>query len=141
MQESEAVSQYIFRQENFQNELFYVRKIISKNLSDIEESIKWGIPFYNYKEKPLLYLHPKEQLIIGFMDGMHLEDEDNLFAMKSFSLKRIRHVYFPIVNEENIEKLTDEELELLNETSEEFEERFCKMLKKAADFIENKRMK
>lgn len=138
MQPSEIVSQYIFRQEQFQNELLYLRKIIFENLSDVEESIKWSIPFYKYKGKSLLYFNPKEKLIIGFMDGIHLKDEDNLFAPNSFSLKRIRHVYFPTISEKNIDQLTEEEIEVLNQKSEEFEQQFCRMLEKATDFIDKK---
>jgi len=87
----------------------------------------------------LIYLNPtKENLIIGFMDGINLEDDEGLFAPKSFSLKRIRQVYFPKTEYENIKSLTDEEIEIQNQQNEEFEKSFCKMFQKAAIFIEKK---
>ncbi len=140
MQQSEAVSEYIFRQGNYQNELFYLRKLIFRELPTIKESIKWKIPFYEYQNKPLIYLNlTKENLVIGFMDGSSLEDDESLFAPKSFSLKRIRHVYFPKIEYENIEDLTDQEIEIQNQQYEEFEKSFCKMVQKAALFIEKKK--
>ena len=144
MQKSEAVSEYIFRQENYQNDFFYLRKLIFKQLPTVKESLKWKIPFYEYQKRPLLYLNPtKNNLVIGFMDGIHLEDEEHLFAAKSFSLKRIRHVYFPkTIDEEGIEDLSEEEIEFQNEEFEFFEHSFCRMLQKAAvcidKFIEKK---
>lgn len=142
MQKIEPVSEFIFRQEKYQNELFYLRKLIFNQFPSAEEAIKWKIPFYNYQKRPLVYLSPtKEHLIIGFMDGIHLEDEDNLFAQKSLSLKRIRHVYFPEpLNQEQIEHLTDEEIEIQNQKNEEFEKCLVKMLRKAAHFIETKKV-
>ncbi|WP_375562221.1 DUF1801 domain-containing protein [Bernardetia sp. OM2101] len=140
MQQSEYVSNYIFNQENYQNELFYLRKLIFEQLPTITESIKWKMPFYDHQKKPLLYLRPtKENLIIGFMDGINLDDKEGLFAQKSLSLKRIRHVYFPaILNEDDLENLSEEEIELQNEEFELFEKSFCKMIQKAAHFIDKK---
>jgi hypothetical protein len=140
MQTSEAVSEYIFRQGNYQNKLFYLRKLIFREFPTVRESIKWKIPFYEYQNKPLLYLNPtKENLVIGFMDGRNLEDDESLFAPKSFSLKRIRHVYFPKTEYKNIEDLTEEEIETQDQQNEEFEKGFCKILQKAVIFIEKKK--
>lgn len=140
MQQSEHVSNYIFKQKYYQNELFYLRKLIFEQLPTITESIKWKIPFYHYQKKPLLYLNPKkDNLIIGFMDGIHLADEDTIFAQQSLSLKRIRHIYFPpTINEENLEKASEEEIEFQDKEFELFEQNFCKMIQKAAVFIDNK---
>jgi len=138
MQKSEAVSQYIFKQENYQNELFYLRKILFQQLPNVKESIKWKIPFYEYQKKPLLFLNPKkENLIIGFIDGINLIDEENLFARNSLSLKRIRHIYFPpTLDEDDLGNLSDEEIEFQNEEFQLFEQNFYEMLQKAAIFIE-----
>jgi uncharacterized protein YdeI (YjbR/CyaY-like superfamily) len=143
MQKSEAVSEYIFKQKKYQNELFYLRKLIFEKLPNVKESIKWKMPFYDYQNRPLIYLSAaKENLIIGFMDGANLVDEENLFAQKSLSLKRIRHLYFPqIIEQENIENLTEEEIEIQNEEFKLFEQNFYKMLQKATVFIENKNRK
>ncbi|WP_338763541.1 DUF1801 domain-containing protein [Bernardetia sp. ABR2-2B] len=140
MQQSEYVSQYIFNQEYYQNELFYLRKLIFEKLPTVKESIKWKIPFYDYQNRPLLFLNPKKHnLIIGFMDGVHLKDEENIFSTDSLSLKRIRHLYFPpILDEYDLENLSEEEIKFQNEEFEFFEQSFCKMLQKAAIFIENK---
>ncbi len=140
MQKSEAVSEFIFKQENYQNELFYLRKLIFEQLPNVKESIKWKIPFYHYQKRPLVYLSPtKENLIIGFMNGINLIDEDNLFTQKSLSLKQIRHVYFPkTIDEKEVENLSDEEIEFQNEEFQLFEQNFCEMLQKAAVFIEKK---
>ncbi|AFM05624.1 protein of unknown function (DU1801) [Bernardetia litoralis DSM 6794] len=140
MKKSEAVSEYFFKQEKYQNELFYLRKLIFEQLPNVKESIKWKMPFYDYQKKPLLYLRPiKENLIIGFMDGANLEDEEHLFAQKSLSLKRIRYLYFPqIIEQENIENLTEKEIEIQNKELQLFEQNFCKMLQKATIFIDNK---
>ena len=141
MQKSEAVSEFIFKQASYQNELFYLRKLIFEQLPNVKESIKWKIPFYEYQNKPLLYLNStKENLIIGFMDGINLIDEENLFAQKSLSLKRIRHVYFPpTLEEKDLKNLSDEEIEFQNEEFQLFEQNFCEMLQKAAVFIEKKK--
>ncbi len=140
MQTSEAVSEYIFKQEKYQNELFYLRKLIFREFPTIKESIKWRMPFYDYQKKPLLYLRPtKENLVIGFMDGIHLEDKENFFAQQSLSLKRIRHIYFPKTVYENIEDLTEEEIEIQDQKNRDFENNFCKMLHKAALFIDKKK--
>lgn len=142
MQKSEAVSEYIFKQENYKNELFYLRKLIFEQIPTVKESIKWKLPFYDFQKKPLLYLRPtKENLIIGFMDGIYLIDEEDIFAQKSLSLKRIRHIYFPsTLNEDDIENLSEEEIEFQNEEFKLFERIFCEMLQKAALFIEKKRI-
>lgn len=140
MQKSETVSEYIFNQENYQNELFYLRKLIFEQLPTVKESIKWKMPFYNYQNRPLIYLSPaKKNLIIGFMDGANLQDEENVFAQKSLSLKRIRHLYLPpTLDEYDLENLSEEEIEFQNEEFELFEQNFCEMLQKAAIFIEKK---
>ncbi len=140
MSKSEAVSEYIYKKEKYKNELFYLRKLIFEQLPNVKESIKWKMPFYNYQSKPLIYLNSnKNNLIIGFMDGAKLEDNKNIFAQKSLSLKRIRHIYFPsILDEYDIENVSEEEIELQDEKLKLFEENFYQMLRKAAIFIENK---
>ncbi len=71
-----------------------VRSIIWKTVPDIEETIKFTVPFYSRKGL-LCYLSPlktKDGIYIGFTKGFLMSDESGIFTGKN--LKQIRHIEF-----------------------------------------------
>ncbi|MDP1678429.1 MAG: DUF1801 domain-containing protein [Bacteroidota bacterium] len=69
-----------------------VRAIIWKAIPDVEESIKYTVPFYS-RQGLLCYLSPlkkKDGIYIGFAKGYLMSDESGIFSGKS--LKYIRHI-------------------------------------------------
>lgn len=92
---SNAVDLYLRHTPKHQRELMsIVRRIIQSTLPDVEESIKFGVPFYSRKGL-LCYLSPlkkQEGIYIGFVKGYRMSDESGLFTGKD--LKQIRHMEF-----------------------------------------------
>ncbi len=71
-----------------------VRAIIWKTIPDVEETIKFTVPFYS-RQGLLCYLSPlkkKDGIYIGFTKGYLMSDESGIFAGKD--LKQIRHIEF-----------------------------------------------
>ncbi len=71
-----------------------VRAIIWKTMPDVEESIKFTVPFYS-RHGLLCYLSPlkkKDGIYIGFAKGYLMSDESGIFTGKN--LKYIRHIEF-----------------------------------------------
>lgn len=74
--------------------MIVVRKIILKNIPDVEESIKFTVPFYS-REGLLCYISPlkkKDGIYLGFVKGHLMSDESGVFTGKD--LKQIRHIEF-----------------------------------------------
>jgi len=71
-----------------------VREIILAAFPDIEETIKFTVPFYSRKGL-LCYISPlktKDGIYIGFVKGYLMSDEYGIFTGKG--LKQIRHIEF-----------------------------------------------
>ncbi|MFA5832787.1 MAG: DUF1801 domain-containing protein [Bacteroidota bacterium] len=71
-----------------------VREIILAAFPDIEETIKFTVPFYTRKGL-LCYISPlktKDGIYIGFVKGYLMSDEHGIFTGKE--LKQIRHIEF-----------------------------------------------
>ncbi len=94
-----------------------VRTIILKTIPDVEESIKFTVPFYSYQGL-LCYLSPlkkKDGIYIGFTKGYLMSDESGIFSGKD--LKQIRHIQFRKKSDIKIKLLKEylEEAAMLNE--------------------------
>ncbi|HAP36300.1 MAG TPA: hypothetical protein DCQ28_10295 [Bacteroidetes bacterium] len=71
-----------------------VRAIIWMTIPDVEETIKFTVPFYS-RQGLLCYLSPlkkKDGIYIGFAKGYLMSDESGIFTGKN--LKQIRHIEF-----------------------------------------------
>jgi hypothetical protein len=61
-------------------------------IPEIEENIKYKIPFYSFKG-PLFYFNKKGRGVnLGFYHGVKLKDETSILS--GHELKMIRHFYF-----------------------------------------------
>jgi hypothetical protein len=68
-----------------------IRSIILNSAMEIEESIKYKIPFYSHKGL-FCYINPtNEKVIIGFSHGAEFSNEYNLLVGSG---KAVRHVIF-----------------------------------------------
>ena len=94
------IFEYIDRQhEVFQQILLFVREIILSQNEQIEESIKYGVPFYKYQGKMLIYLSVKKKeknIDIAFVQGVLLqphfpilENHKTRKQVRSFKIKQL----------------------------------------------------
>ena len=71
------VEQHLFNQkEPYQSIMIYVRSVILKTFPEVAEKFSYGIPFYYYKKKPMVYINRLKgtnYVDISFMDGNHLK--------------------------------------------------------------------
>ncbi|MFA6456341.1 MAG: DUF1801 domain-containing protein [Bacteroidota bacterium] len=92
---SAAVTEYLRYQSPFIGSLMSsIRDIIWKSIPDVEETIKYTVPFYTRKGL-LCYLSPlkkKDGIYIGFANGRLMSDDYGIFTGKD--LKQIRHIEF-----------------------------------------------
>jgi hypothetical protein len=69
---------YILNQkEPYQSLMLYVRSVIQRTIPEIEEKFSYGIPFYHYAKKPMMYLNVLKEtnfLDVAFMQGVLLEN-------------------------------------------------------------------
>jgi hypothetical protein len=97
--------------------MIIIRSIIWETIPDVEETIKFTVPFYS-RQGLLCYLNPakkRDGIYIGFAKGYLMSDESRIFSGKN--LKQIRHIEFRKSSEIN-KKLLQEYLEeamMLNE--------------------------
>ena len=92
---SKAVDAYLQQAPKEIRELMIiVRDAILSHIPDVEETVKFTVPFYCRKGL-LCYLSPlntKDGIYIGFTKGYLMSDESGIFAGKN--LKQIRHIPF-----------------------------------------------
>jgi hypothetical protein len=73
------VEQYIYNQkEPYQSIMLYVRGVVFKTLPKVEEKYSYKIPFYNLKNKPMLYLNILKGtnfVDVAFVQGVLLEEK------------------------------------------------------------------
>ena len=73
------VEQYIINQkEPYQSLMLYIRSVIKRTLPTIEEKYSYGIPFYNFEKKPMIYLNVLKGtnfLDVGFVQGIKLKED------------------------------------------------------------------
>lgn len=71
------VDQYLLKQkEPYQSVMLYVRSVITRSPYDIQEKYKYGIPFYTYKNKSLIYLNilkGTKYVDVAFLQGAVLK--------------------------------------------------------------------
>ena len=73
----DRVTQYIEKKDEWKNELSTLRAIL--NTTDLEETIKWGAPFYTYKGKNVVGLSGfKNYFGLWFIQGALLNDDANV---------------------------------------------------------------
>lgn len=76
-----------------------LRAIILETITDVDESIKYSVPFYTRKGL-LCYLSPlktKDGVYIGFAQGHRMSDEAGIFVGQE--LKQIRHIPYRSVRQ------------------------------------------
>ncbi len=76
---------------NIQPILYALRETIVNAHPQIQESIKYRLPFYTFNGL-LFFLNPRKEYVeMGFCNGASLHDENNLF--KALDRAYIRHLY------------------------------------------------
>lgn len=98
-----------------------LRRIIHATIPDVEESIKYTVPFYTRKGL-LCYLSPlktKDGVYIGFAKGNQMSDEAGAFTGKE--LKQIRHLEYRSLRQIKIRLLKEylQEAVMLNEVAKD----------------------
>ncbi len=94
------IEQYILTQQDpYQSIMLYVRSVILKNFPEIKEKYSFKIPFFNYKNKPLLYLNilkGTNYVDVAFVQGIlfeekypMLKDNNNRKQVRSLQLKTL----------------------------------------------------
>lgn len=115
-----ASEEYIFnQQEPFQSIMLRVRAIIFNTVPIIEEKLNYKIPFYNYNNKPVLYLNVLKNtnyVDIAFVQGILLEDS-----------------YPQLKNYKNRKQVRSLQIKSLTEFNEQM---FAQLLQDAVRFIE-----
>ena len=70
---------YILRQEEpYQSIMLYVRSVIMRTLTDVEEKYNYSIPFYHYRKKPFCYLNILKRtrhVDVAFVKGSLLQEQ------------------------------------------------------------------
>ncbi len=91
MKHSKDVDRYIAAAPPLQRTIYsLVRKIIWESIPDVEESIKYTVPFYTRKGL-LCYLSPLDDgMYIGFAKGYLMSDSAGIFS--GLDRKQIRHI-------------------------------------------------
>ncbi|MCX2575515.1 YdeI/OmpD-associated family protein [Pedobacter sandarakinus] len=80
MKHNVQVDRYILEAAPFaQPILNHLRTLIHIACSDIEETIKWGMPFFDYKGSVCHIAAFKNHCALGFWKGSLMEDEQKLF--------------------------------------------------------------
>jgi hypothetical protein len=119
MNSSRAVDEHLSRlPEKIQQLVEILRRIILSSSEQVQEQIKYKIPFYSYKGH-LCYINPSdEKVVLGFSRGADLPDE---FRMLIGTGKSIRHVVFNAsqkIDEDKVRNLIYEAL-IVNEIKNE----------------------
>ena len=72
--------------------------------SGLEETVKWGVPCYTYKNKNIINVSAfKEYCVISFFKGVLLKDENQILAKHGESSQSVRTLKF--TNTDSIQKL------------------------------------
>ncbi|MCP4441579.1 MAG: DUF1801 domain-containing protein [Aureispira sp.] len=87
-----------------------IQQIIQDSLPQVQESIKYKIPFWNYKGN-LCYLNPqKDHIVLGFVKGIYLSNTQGVLVGNG---KQVRHLIY-----KELESLEESTLvEILNEAA------------------------
>jgi hypothetical protein len=116
---SRAVDEYVNKlPEKIQQLVEILRRVILTSSEQIQEQIKYKIPFYSFKGN-LFYINPSdEKVVLGFSRGADLPDE---FRMLVGTGKSVRHVIFNAsqkIDEDKVRNLVYEAL-IVNEIKNE----------------------
>lgn len=117
------VEQHILNQEEpYQEIMLYVRSVIFKTLPHIKEKYKYKVPYYEYNNKPMLYLNilkGRNYVDVAFVQGVLLEKK-HVQLKNNNNRKQVRSL--------QVKKLED---------FDEFQ--FVELLKDATIFLDNSR--
>ncbi|MBX5481639.1 MAG: YdeI/OmpD-associated family protein [Myxococcaceae bacterium] len=76
------VDAYLARQAEFARPILeHLRKLVHKAHPDIEETIKWNMPYFTYRGRPLCMMAAfKAHAVFGFWDAAHMKDAKKLLT-------------------------------------------------------------
>ena len=73
------VENYLLNQkEPFQSLMLYIRSVVKRSFPVIDEKYSYGIPFYHYEKKPMIYLNVlkgTDFLDVAFVQGVKLQED------------------------------------------------------------------
>lgn len=109
------VTAFIAQQPLFRKRILCsLRMIILQTGLHIKESIKYGIPFYDYYGQ-LCFLNPKEEtVLLGLCKGAFLSNEQGLLQGEGKEVRHVRIKHFSDIDSEVLQSLLHEAM-LLNE--------------------------
>ncbi len=65
------------QKEPFQSLMLYIRSVVKRTLPIIEEKYNYGIPFYHFQKRPMMYLNVLKGtnfLDVAFVQGIKLQE-------------------------------------------------------------------
>ncbi len=78
------IDDYIAKAQPFaQPILKHLREVVHKECPDVQETIKWGMPFFDYKGSLCCIAGFKEHCVFGFWKSSLLKDPDNLLKERA----------------------------------------------------------
>ena len=81
---NKKVDAYIAKSADFAKPILnHFRSVIHKARPDIEETIKWGMPFFEYKGTICNMASFKQHCAVGFWKASLMSDQNNLFSKDS----------------------------------------------------------
>jgi len=117
------VEQHILNQkEPYQSIMLYVRSVVFRTLSNVEEKYKYKVPYYVHNNKPILYLNVLKgtnYVDVAFIQGVLLEEK-----------------YPQLKNDNNRKQVRSLQVKSLEDFNEP---QFVLLLKDAAIFLDNSR--
>jgi uncharacterized protein YdeI (YjbR/CyaY-like superfamily) len=77
---NEKTDLYISRSENFAKPvLIHLRSVIHKVCPEVVETIKWGVPYFEYHGNLCMFAAFREHCVFGFWKATALSDPDKIF--------------------------------------------------------------
>lgn len=104
---SRKVDQYIAKQPDFaQPMLAKIRKAIHKGCPQVEEVIKWGVPYFIYNGGLLCgFAAFKKHISFGFWRSREMDDPDGLFETGTGKKASMCNAHFQSLNEIPTQKI------------------------------------
>lgn len=87
MSTDKRIDAYIAKSAEFAKPILeHIRKIVHKNCPNVEETMKWSFPHFDYKGEMLCSMASfKEHCSFGFWKASLMEDKENIFTSESKS--------------------------------------------------------
>ncbi|MDX5347668.1 MAG: DUF1801 domain-containing protein [Hymenobacteraceae bacterium] len=107
------VDEYVKKLENDQQQIITeLRKIINKSVLHLEESVKWGRPCYFFYGPVCYFNVQKNGVLLSFLRGSELADADRMLTEDGKKLDYIKIKTIEDISAEHIADMVREAVEL-----------------------------